>query len=62
MLPDEEAPELRPIARASQLGLGHDQLVADGALDCTIQDSAELAVLEARGEAHPRRVPMHRDG
>eukprot|EP00975_Prorocentrum_lima_P019637 4131624-Prorocentrum_lima.AAC.1 len=62
MLPDEEAPELQPIARAGQLRLGHDQLVTDGALDRTMQHPAELAVLETRGKAHPGRVPLCRDG
>eukprot|EP00969_Alexandrium_andersonii_P181265 8008951-Alexandrium_andersonii.AAC.1 len=37
VLADTEAPELEPVPAAGKLQLGHDQLVADGALNRLVQ-------------------------
>eukprot|EP00969_Alexandrium_andersonii_P060747 2676224-Alexandrium_andersonii.AAC.1 len=56
MFPDGEAPELQPIAAARQFWHRHRQLVSDGALRCPMQHTAQLLILEARGEACRTRV------
>eukprot|EP00969_Alexandrium_andersonii_P198139 8751500-Alexandrium_andersonii.AAC.1 len=62
MFANEEAPELQSVSPARQCGLRHDQLVTDGALNGAIQDSDQLAIVETAREAHPVRVPLHRNG
>eukprot|EP00969_Alexandrium_andersonii_P114007 5039500-Alexandrium_andersonii.AAC.1 len=61
MFANEEVPEPQSLTDSGQLGFRHDDLVADGVLNCTVEDPAELAVVEAPGKTHHCRAPLRRD-
>eukprot|EP00969_Alexandrium_andersonii_P052741 2317072-Alexandrium_andersonii.AAC.1 len=62
MFAKEEAPELQSVADSGRLGFRRGELVAGGVLNRTVEDPAELAVVEARGKTRHGRAPLRRDG